>query len=64
MSIVCDTMHQLELFQYTIALNFNMGYYTIYIFPQSKYMTTIVNGFLKFGYNMIPMEMCASGDIF
>ena len=37
-----DTMHQLEGFQYATALDINMVYYNIRIFPASQYMTTIV----------------------
>ena len=41
-----------------------MGYYTIRIFPASQDTTKIVTEFEKFRYNIIPMGMCASGDIF
>ena len=57
-------MQQLEGFQYTTALDMNMGYYTTRISPASQDMTTIVNRFGKFRYNRLPMGMCASGDIF
>ena len=57
-------MQQLEGFQYATALDINMGYYTIRIYPASQDMTTIVTEFGKFRYNRLPMGMCASGDIF
>ena len=57
-------MQQLEGFQCSKALDFNMGYYTISIYPASQYMTMIVTEFGKFRYNCLPMGMCASGDIF
>ena len=57
-------MQQLEGFQYATALDINMGYYTIMIFPASQDMTTIITKFGKFRYNRLPMGMCASGDIF
>ena len=41
-----------------------MGYYSIRLFPTSKYMTTIVTEFGTFRYSHIPMVMCASGYIF
>ena len=59
-----ETMHKLEGFQYATALNLNMGYYTIRLFPDIQYMTTTVTEFGKFRYNCLPMGMCASGDIF
>ena len=57
-------MQQLEGFQYATALYLNMGYYTIRLLPASQDMTTIVAEFGKFGYNRLPMGMCALGDIF
>ena len=57
-------MQQLEGFQYTTALDLNIGYYTIRLSPASQYMTTIVTEFGKFKYNRLPMGMCASKDIF
>ena len=42
----------------------SMEYYTIRITPASQDMTTIVTEFGKFRYNILPMGMCASGDIF
>jgi hypothetical protein len=54
----------LEGFQYATALDLNMGYYTIQLSPGTKDMTTIVTEFGKFRYNVLPMGMCVSGDIF
>ena len=59
-----ETMQQLEGFQYTTALDINMGYYTIRLYPASQYMTTTVTKFGKFRYNCLPMGMCVSVDIF
>ena len=47
-----------------IALDLNMGYYNIRVYPVSQDMTTIVTEFGKFRYNRLPVGMCASGDIF
>ena len=41
-----------------------MGYYTIRLSPASQDMKTIVTEFGKFGYNILPMGMCASEDTF
>ena len=64
LSIIGKKIQQLEGFQYEIALDINMGYYTIIIFSTSQEITTIVTEFRKFRYNCLPMGMCASGDIF
>ena len=56
-------MQQLEGFQYTTALDLNMGYYITQLTPGSKDMTTIVTEFGKFRYNCLPMGMCVSGDM-
>ena len=37
-----DMVHQLEGLHYEIALDLNMGYYTIRVSPASQYTTTIV----------------------
>ena len=57
-------MKKLEGFQYTTALDLNLGYYTKRISAASQDITTIVTGFGKFRYNRLPMDICASGDIF
>ena len=61
---ICETIQQLEGFQYATALYLNMGYFTIRLSPDSQDMKMIVTKFSKFGYNRLPMGMCASGDIF
>ena len=40
--IIGDTVQQLEGFQYATALDINMGYYNIRIYPASQDMTRIV----------------------
>ena len=47
-----------------MALYFNTRYYTIDIFPQIKYMTTIATKFGNFIYNCLLMGMCPSSKIF
>jgi hypothetical protein len=54
----------MEGFQYATALDLNMGYYTIQLSTKSKDLTTIVTEFGKFRYNVLPMGLCISGDIF
>ena len=43
---------------------YHMEYYTMRLCPANQYITTIVTGFGRFGYNRHPMGMCASVDIF
>ena len=57
-------MQQLEGFQYLNALDLNMGYYTIRLSPPNQDMKAVVTEFGKLRYNRLPMDMCASGDIF
>ena len=61
---ICEKIHQIEGFQYSIALELNMGYYTIGLPTKSNDLTTIIAAFGKFRYNRVPMGICASGDIF
>ena len=61
---IADTLQQMEGFKYATALDLNMGYYTIRLDAKSKDITTIVTEFGKFRYNVLPMGMCVSGDIF
>ena len=46
------------------ALDLNMGYYTIRIYPAIQDTTTIVTEFEKFGYNPLHVGMFSSEDIF
>ena len=46
-------MHQLEGLQHATSLDFNMGYYTIRIYPASQDTATIVTEFGKFRYNRL-----------
>ena len=41
-----------------------MGYYTIELSPKICNLATIVTEFGKFRYNMVPIGICPSGDIF
>ena len=41
-----------------------MVYYKIDIFTKSRDLNTIVTEFWKFKYNIVLVELCASGDIF
>ena len=62
--IIGKTMHQLEAFHYVTVLDLNMGYYTTRLSDASQDMKTIVTEFGKFGYNRLPMGICALDYIF
>ena len=57
-------MQKLNGFQYTTVLDINMGYYTIRSWPASQDMTKIVTEFGQIRYNIPPMVMCDTRDIF
>jgi Reverse transcriptase (RNA-dependent DNA polymerase). len=61
---IANMLQELEGFQFASALDLNMGYYTIRLTPGAKDLTTIVTEFGKFRYNVLPMGMCCSGDVF
>ena len=62
--IIRENIHQLEGFQYANALDLNMEYYTICIFPASQDRTTIITELGEFIYNYLCMGILSSGDIF
>ena len=57
-------IQQLEGLKYDMSLDLSLGYYTIQIFLRSLDSTNNVTEFGKFGYNRVPMGLCASGDNF
>ena len=59
-----ETMQKLEGFQYATALDLNMGYDTIRLYPASHDTAAIVTEFGKLRYNRLPMGMFISGEIF
>ena len=54
----------LEGFQWATSLDLNMGYYHIRLDPSSKELCTIVLPFGKYEYQVLPMGLCNSPDIF
>ena len=59
-----EIMQKLKGLQYAMVLDLNVEYYTIDILPESCNIETIVTEFGEFRFNVFPMGMCASGDIF
>ena len=61
---IVETIQQLGGVQYSIVLDLNIGYYTIDIFPKSRNHTNIVTESGEFSFNIVPMGLCSSSDIF
>jgi hypothetical protein len=61
---ISTTVQKLEGFTYAMALDLNMGYYTIRLDPMAVEMRTIIFWFGKYSYLRLPMGMSGSGDIF
>ncbi len=58
------TLQELKGFTYAMALDLNMGYYTIRLHPMAVKMCTIIFPFGKYPYLRLPMGMSGSVDIF
>ena len=59
-----DLLLKLEGFQWATALDLNMGYYHIELCPNSKKACTIVLPWGKYEYQVLPMGLSNSPDIF
>jgi hypothetical protein len=58
------TLQELEGFTYTMALDLNMGYYSIRLDPMAVEICTTIFPFSKYSYLRLPMGMSGSADIF
>jgi len=61
---ISTTLQELEGFTYALALDLNMGYYTIRLDPQAVEMFTIIFPWGKYSYLRLPMGYAGSADIF
>ncbi len=61
---ISTTLQELEGFTYVIALDLNMGYYTIRMDPMASKMCTIIFLWGKYSYLRLPMGFAGSADIF
>lgn len=59
-----DTMQTLEGFLWASALDMSMGYWTIELDEKTKKITTITTEYGKFRYNVLPMGLVISSDVF
>ncbi len=57
-------MQELESFTYAMALDLNMGYYTIRLDPRAVKMFMIIFPWGKYSYLRLPMGFAGSADIF
>jgi hypothetical protein len=57
-------MQKLEGFTYAMALDLNMGYYTISLDPDASKICTIIFPWGKYSYKRLPMGIAGSPDIF
>ena len=59
-----DLLKKLKGFQWATTLDLNMGYYHIELCPSSKKVCTIVLPWGKYEYQVLPMGLSNSPDIF
>ncbi len=57
-------LQELEEFTFAMALDFNMGYYTIRLDPDASRICTIIFPWGKYSYKRLPMGIAGSPDIF
>ncbi len=61
---ISTTLQELEGFTYAMALDLNMGHYTIRLNPRAVKMFTIIFSWGKYSYLRLPMGFSGSADIF
>jgi hypothetical protein len=61
---ISTILQELEGFTYATALDLNMGYYTIRLYPTASEMCTIIFPRGKYSYKRLPMGFGGSADIF
>ena len=61
---IATVLQQLEGFQFSTALDLNMGYYNIRLDPDATKICTIVLPWGKYSYKRLPMGIAGLPDIF
>ena len=61
---ISTTLQELEGFTYAMALDLNMGYYTIRFDPRAVEMFNFIFPWGKYSYQRLPMGYAGSADIF
>jgi hypothetical protein len=61
---ISTVLQELEGFTFAMALDLNMGYYTIRLDPNATRICTIIFPWGKYSYKRLPMGIAGSPDIF
>jgi hypothetical protein len=61
---ISTVLQELEGFTFTMALDLNMGYYTIRLDPDESRICTIIFPWRKYSYKRLQMGIAGSPDIF
>ncbi len=61
---ISTVLQELKGFTFAIALDLNMGYYTIRLDPDASKICTIIFPWGKYSYKRLPMEIAGSPDFF
>ncbi len=61
---ISTVLQELERFTFVMALDLNMGYYTIRLDPNASRICTIIFPWGKYSYMRLPMGIASSPDIF
>ncbi len=61
---ISTVLQEIEGFSYATALDLNMGYYTIRLYPDASKICTVIFPWVKYSYKRLPMGIVSSPDIF
>jgi hypothetical protein len=61
---ISTVLQEIEGFSFAMALDLNMGYYTIRLDPDASKICTIIFPWEKYSYKQLPMGIADSPDIF
>jgi hypothetical protein len=61
---ISTVLQEIKGFSYATALDLNMGYYTIRLYPDASKICTIIFPWGKYSYKRLPMGIAGSPDIF
>jgi hypothetical protein len=61
---ISTVLQEIEGFSFATALDLNMGYYTIRLYPDASKICTIIFPWGKYFYKRLPMGIAGSHDIF
>ena len=61
---ISSVLQEMTGFTYEVALDLNMGYYTIRLDPDSQKICTIILPWGKYSYLRLPMDISGAPDFF